>query len=113
PDPNTVLCPSYKRSIDEDTETITNQDNSAIIINSVREDNSSEMLNISLTMFANSELQIQVVDLLGTAVGRYSTQGKKGENSIQLHLTSVPTGLYFIRAVTEFSSVTQKIIIKR
>ncbi|MBX7153379.1 MAG: T9SS type A sorting domain-containing protein [Candidatus Kapaibacterium sp.] len=113
PDPYTVLCPSYKQSIDEDTDAITNQDNSTLVINSVRELNSFETLNITLTMFTNSELQIQVVDMLGTVVGRVTTQGKKGENFIELHLASVPTGVYFIRAVTEFSSVTQKILIKR
>ena len=82
-----------------------------IIINKIKPNPFTGLINVDIVLPHPQHLSIQVVDMTGKVGASKDYTGKEGDNSYTLNgLNNLPAGIYFVKIVTEAGIVQQKVL---
>ncbi len=71
------------------------------------------LLNIDFEAHRNGTLDLQLIDITGRAVIKRSMNVTHGKNEIEINVSQIPAGLYFIQLGTGQGAVVKKAVISR
>lgn len=71
----------------------------------------SESFSLEFQLKEPSDIQIEIIDLLGKKVLTLQEEGLNGKTIKQIQTSALPNGNYFVRLKTDYSTLTQKITI--
>jgi hypothetical protein len=72
----------------------------------------SESVQVRYSLNADSEIAIKLVDLSGKALETYRMKRQRGENTEEISLSGLPSGVYILRFTCEYQSVGTVIVKK-
>ena len=108
--------------------TLNTENNSQVIVETnfkanyrIKEDNNlllapnpaSNYTNMSINLSKEGEYKLMITNMSGKTVQSNTVQFNKGDNRLELDVTTLPAGLYFVSLNNNESSMTKKLIVTK
>lgn len=72
----------------------------------------SDILNVNFTLLQSSKIQLSIVNQLGQTIITQQVTGNTAQNTVQLDLSNLATGLYQLEFVVDGKTAVQKLIVE-